>query len=93
MPALLTETISRAAGAVRRSKRFISASGGVAAVEFAMVLPVMVLMYLGMTEMTFGVNTDPAIPHLGRPHRPRDERQLDRDGHDLRGLGLGDVAL
>jgi Flp pilus assembly protein TadG len=66
MPALLTETISRAAGAVRRSKRFMSASGGVAAVEFAMVLPVMVLMYLGMTEMTFGVNTDRKITLLSR---------------------------
>lgn len=49
-----------------RLAAFLTAAEGIAAVEFAMLLPLLILLYLGMTEMTWAVNADHRLTSLGR---------------------------
>jgi Flp pilus assembly protein TadG len=50
----------------RAAARFLAARQGVAATEFALVLPVMVLLYLGMVEVTQGIQAKRRVNMLAR---------------------------
>ena len=50
----------------RRLARFGRAERGVAAIEFALILPVMLLIYIGMTQVTLALNVDRKVTVLSR---------------------------
>ncbi|TVR10584.1 MAG: hypothetical protein EA385_03350 [Salinarimonadaceae bacterium] len=56
----------RGAGVLRRLRSFPFAASGIAAVEFALILPVLLLLYLGMAEVTTGVNINRKMTILSR---------------------------
>lgn len=47
-------------------RRFARAQGGLAAVEFALVLPLMAVLYLGLTELTRAVSNSRKVTMLAR---------------------------
>lgn len=50
----------------RRLDRFRRAERGIAAIEFALILPVMLLLYIGMTQVTLALNVDRKVTVLSR---------------------------
>lgn len=49
-----------------RDRRFLRANGGIAAVEFALVLPLMLLMYIGIIDLTRDVIASRKLDILSR---------------------------
>ena len=54
----------RVAARLGRAVRFICHDGGTAAVEFALILPIMVVLWIGGVEMTQGLSVDRRLNNL-----------------------------
>lgn len=50
----------------RQARRFATATSGIAAVEFALIVPVMLVMYLGMSELSRAISNSRRVTLLAR---------------------------
>ncbi len=57
-PSAEPSPVPSAGGAFRPLQRFLADRRGVAAIEFGMIMPVMVVLWLGTTELTFASASD-----------------------------------
>ena len=78
---------------------FLRDKRAVAAVEFALILPFMLLLYLGTAELTYGLMANRKMTMSARPVRPRgpdfcyDGYSRQRDQRYLHGGKKHHVAL
>lgn len=61
---IMTTTSAALARPLRLARRFAGARGGIAALEFALILPVMLTIYLGSSEVSDGLAAKRKLSHV-----------------------------